>query len=169
MQACEELMLHGQVQFLICHQHALAPSRITPDQFRSVIIGSDALIPVVAPDTEGEPRHSLEASRPDIPYLSYSSESGLGRIVEAHRFAERAPGLTSVFSAHLAASLLGMARDGWGVGWLPQSLCATDIAEGRLVRAGGSDWEIPVAVRLFRPAARQSLAAERFWGLISQI
>lgn len=163
MQACEDLMLHGQTQFVLCHVHGMAPNRFPPDQFRSRMVGGDALVPLVAPDDAGQPRWSLSAGASDLPYLVYSQESGLGRIVQSHRFGERATGLRPVFSAHLAASLLGMARDGWGIAWLPRSLAERELADGRLLRAGDADWEIPVEIRLFRPAARQSPTAEAFW------
>jgi DNA-binding transcriptional LysR family regulator len=68
-----------------------------------------------------------------------------------------------VFSARLAASLMTMAREGRGVAWLPVSLVESEVALGRLVRAGGADLEIPVDIRVFRPTARQSPAAEAFW------
>jgi len=56
-----------------------------------------------------------------------------------------------------------MVRDGRGVAWIPQSLAEQDVAAGRLVRAGDALWDVPVEVRLFRPRARQSPAAEGFW------
>ena len=162
MQACEELMLHGEAQFLLCHHHAAAPSRFG-GQFRSAVVGQDALAPFSAPDADGAPRWSLSDSAEEAPYLAYSDESGLGRIIEAQRFTDRAQGLRVVFSARLAASLMTMARDGRGVAWLPVSLAENDVTQGRLVRAGGADWEAPVDIRVFRPTARQSAAAEAFW------
>ena len=164
MQACEELMLQGQSQFVLCHHHPMAPSRLESPAFASLYVGEDSLVPLVAPDGDGRPRWRLDAETDDLPLLAYSAESGLGRIVAANRFARRAPALEPVFSAQLAATLLGMARGGSGIAWLPASLAADDIARGNLVAAGGEDWAIPVGIRLYRPAARQSAAAERFWG-----
>ena len=80
MQACEELMLHGEAQFLLCHHHAAAPSRFGA-QFRSAVVGRDALAPFTAPDADGAPRWSLSDSTDEVPYLAYSDESGLGRII----------------------------------------------------------------------------------------
>jgi DNA-binding transcriptional LysR family regulator len=165
MAACEELMLQGQAQFLLCHQHARAPSRFEPRHFRSCVVSGDALVPLVAPDAGGRPRWSLDSGA-NLPLLSYTTESGLGRIVAAHHFPDRAPGLETVFSAHLAATLLGMAREGRGVAWLPAGLAAQDLAGGALVRAGGAHWDIAVEIRLFRPTARQSATAERFWSAL---
>ncbi len=162
MQACEELMLQGQSQFVLCHHHPIAPSRLEGAGFASRAVGKDSLVPLTAPDAEGRPLWSLDADQDDLPLLAYSAESGLGRIVAANRFDQRAP-LHPVFSAQLAATLLGMARGGSGIAWLPTSLAADDVARGSLVPAGGPDWAVPVGIRLFRPTARQSVAAERFW------
>jgi DNA-binding transcriptional LysR family regulator len=163
MQACEELMLLGQAQFLLCHHHPLAPGRCTEPHFHSVTVGQDALVPYVAPDDSGAPRWRLGTGAHELPTLSYSAESGLGRIVAARRFQDRESGLRTVFSAHLAAALRGMACDGRGLAWLPATLAQHDFEAGRLVRAGGSEWDVPMEIRVFRPAALQTPAAESFW------
>jgi DNA-binding transcriptional LysR family regulator len=164
MQACEELLLHGQAQFLLCHHHVAAPGRFEAGaQFQSATVGRDALIPLVAPDEAGAPKWRLTEGAAKIPYLAYSEESGLGRIVNAQHFELRTTGLQAVFSARLAATLMTMARQGSGVAWLPASLAEHDIAQGTLVRAADRDWEIEVDIRVFRPGAQQSLAAEAFW------
>ena len=59
-----------------------------------------------------------------------------------------------------------MAREGRGVAWSPQSLVLDDLTAGRLVRAGPEDWDIPIEIRLFRPRAPQSAAAEKFWSIV---
>jgi DNA-binding transcriptional LysR family regulator len=165
MQACEELMLHGQAQFLLCHHHAAAPVRIEAGpQFQSASVGRDALVPLVAPDETGEPKWRLGGTgAEDIPYLAYSEESGLGRIVRAQHYELRVHHLQTVFSAQLAATLMTMARHGRGVAWLPATLAAQDVEQGSLVRAADASWDIEVDIRVFRPSGRQSHAAELFW------
>uniref|UniRef100_UPI0005B29980 LysR substrate-binding domain-containing protein n=1 Tax=Methylobacterium sp. B34 TaxID=95563 RepID=UPI0005B29980 len=151
--------------------HPAAPGRLEAESFRSVVVGGDVLLAVTAPDADGRPRHLLTdgEARP-LPHLSYSRESGMGRILEAVRAARPLPGaLDTVFTSHLAAVLRTLARDGRGVAWLPESLIAEDLARGSLVRAGvpaGDErWTVPVQIRLVRPRARQSKAAETFWTL----
>ncbi|MBP2291782.1 LysR family transcriptional regulator [Azospirillum rugosum] len=166
MQACEQVMLQGQAQFLLCHHHAAAPSRLDTAAFRSARVGEDVLVPVTAPRADGQPLHSLAAG--PLPHLAYSPESGMGRIVRAAQGAFPVPlRLETVFTSHLAAVLRTLARDGRGVAWLPESLIADDLSRGLLVRAGDGAWDIAVEVRLFRPRARQSPAAEAFWALAS--
>jgi len=162
MEACEEQMLLGQAQFMLCHHHASAPGRCNGSAFTSVVVGHDALLPCVGV-VDGSPRWSLVERHVSQPLLTYSEESGLGRILAASDIVSRLPELKSVFSGRLAATLLEMVRDGRGIAWLPETLVRHDLASGTLVRAGGPDWEIPVAIQLIRPSARQSSIVERFW------
>ena len=87
----------------------------------------------------------------------------MGRILRAARITDAAPALDTVFTSHLAAVLRTMALDGRGIAWLPQSLIDADLAAGRLRRAGDAAWEVAIEIRLFRPRARLSEAAEQFW------
>jgi len=123
------------------------------------------LIPVVAATNQGKPRHTLSRrSRARVPLLAYTPESGLGRIVRDQRqSALDAAGADPVFTAHLATVLKSMALDGRGIAWLPQSLMQEELASGRLVDAGGPDWHLPIAIRLFRHRAAGAASAEAFW------
>jgi LysR family transcriptional regulator, hypochlorite-specific transcription factor HypT len=165
LHACEELMLHGQAQFLLCHHHGDAPERFPSGQFRSIVVGADVLVPLSGPDAAGRARWRLPGTR-EAPahYLDYSPESGLGRIIAARREHDpRALALEVVFTSHLAAALLSMARDGRGIAWLPRSLAGDDMAASRLLRAGDESFDIPLDIRLVRPQALQSAAAEELW------
>jgi DNA-binding transcriptional LysR family regulator len=163
MQACEQMMLRGEAQFLLCHTHPDMSSRLETSQFKSIVVGADTLVPLSAPDRNNTPRWSLDGEEP-VKYLAYSAQSGLGRIVAARWGAkDRAAALDTVFTSHLAATLLSMARAGDGVAWLPRTLAEEDISAGLLVEAGNRELEIPIEIRLFRPVARQGQAAETVW------
>ena len=128
-----------------------------------MVVGTDTLVPLSAPDRNGAPRWWLHGGEP-VKYLAYSAQSGLGRIVATRWQArDRAFALETVFTSHLAATLLSMARAGDGVAWLPRTLAEEDISAGLLVEAGNPDLEIPIEIRLFRPVARQSHPAESVW------
>ncbi len=157
LKACEEVMAQGQAQFLLCHHHDSAPSRLDTPQFRWVSVGADALVPV------GKGRMLGEGAA----FLGYNEESGMGRMVAALLKAKGAR-LERVFTSHLATVLQAMARDGRGVAWLPLSLVAEDLAAGRLERAGGPEWDIAMDIRLIRPRSRLSPAAEAFWSLLGE-
>lgn len=164
LEACERIMLAGEVHFLLCHVHPDAPTRFEADRYESLRVGEDVLAPFCASDADGRPRWSLPGSpEAPIPALAYSPASGLGRILAAGRDREAAHTATR-FTSHLAATLTTMAREGHGVAWLPRSVVAEDEARGRLVRAGPARFDIPVEIRLFRSAQRRNGAADALWG-----
>ena len=100
------------------------------------MVGVDTLVPLSAPAGNGVARWRLHGGEP-VKYLAYSAQSGLGRIVAAQWGAkDRAFALETVFTSHLAATLLSMARAGDGVAWLPRTLAEEDISAGLLVEAG---------------------------------
>jgi DNA-binding transcriptional LysR family regulator len=163
---CEALLLESQVQFVLSHAHPQSSSELMAQDFPFVRVGSDVLVPVSAPDAAGEPRWHLEnaSTGAPLPMLSYSPESGLGRILRAVRGAawERRP-THSVLQAHLASVLRTMALNGRGIAWLPRSLIAEDLACGRLVEAASRDEPIELEIRLYRDRSPLGKAAEDFW------
>lgn len=167
MTGCERLIQQGQAQFLLCHHHPSTPVSFRPNYFTWIDIGRDVLVPVSAPalDTPMRPRFSLPG-RPDAPalYLAFGEVSGMGRILAStHALDGPSMWLTPRFTAHVATVLAAMARAGRGLAWLPTSLIARDLADGGLVRAGDETWDVPIDIRLYRPRARQTVAAEAFW------
>ena len=171
MAACERVLLAGDADFLLCHARSGVPTRLTPGAFTHLVVGSDQLVPVSAPDPSGTPHWKLPGV-PSAPVrlLAYSSASGLGRILEAtQREFAPPPSLDPVFTSPLAAALHTMCRQGQGMAWLPRTMAAEDLARGRLVEAGGEDFSITLEVRLVRPVRRQSKTAEGFWAAISRL
>ncbi|WP_165184506.1 LysR family transcriptional regulator [Caulobacter soli] len=172
MAGCERLMMQGQAQFLLCHHHPSTPVSFRPNYFTSIDVGRDVLIPVSAtmagvPD---QPRFALPGRLgAPVPYLAFSEVSGMGRILaSAHALEGPSMWLSPSFTAHVATVLAAMARAGRGLAWLPMSLISRDLEEGSLVRAGDETWDVPIDIRLFRPRARQTVAAEAFWTRLKQ-
>ena len=169
MEGCEEIMLGGEVDFLLCHYHADAPTRFEADQFQRISVGSDTLVAVCAPDAEGHGLWPLATtSERTSRLLAYSQASGLGRILSAQQGKRGgADGLETVFTSHHAATLMTMALEGHGVAWLPQTLVEDELAHGRLVRAGPEAADIPVEIRLFRSCDTRNSAADGLWALLN--
>jgi DNA-binding transcriptional LysR family regulator len=169
LQACEQVMLQGQAQFLLCHHHPAVPGRLGADQFLSRCIGHDRLLPVSAP-LDGKPRFSLSGrSGQPIPWLAYNPESGLGRIAAAASNMVKAQSvLEPVFTSHLAAVLRAIALEGRGIAWLPLSLIEQDLNRGTLCRAADESWDISMEISLFRSSARLAPTAEQFWRLLGE-
>jgi len=160
MVACERRMIEGKAQFLLCHHHDAASTEMGSD-FRAVRLGCDRLIPVAAPAL-------LKDTDPSAaPQLAFTAESGMGRILASARApGGRIPPRHPVFTSHLASVLTAMARDGRGITWTALSLVKDDLDGGRLMRADPADEGVEIEIRLWRPRARQSAAAEAFWARI---
>ena len=60
-----------------------------------------------------------------------------------------------------------MALTGRGVAWLPQSLIADDLAQGRLVLAGAPSLDITIEICLFRAVHGLGRAAEHFPSVVT--
>ena len=171
MAACEQVMLRGEAQFLLCHHHPAAASFLMSDQFHNLPVGADRLLPVSAPEAGGTaPLFSLSApSDTPVPLLSFSGESGIGRILAATRAVEESGArLSPSFTSHLASVLVAMARAGRGLAWAPMSLVADDLARGTLVRAAPAERDVAIEIRLYRARARQSPPAERLWAALAR-
>ncbi|WLS79640.1 LysR family transcriptional regulator [Erwinia pyri] len=170
MRACERMLNQGETQFLLCHYHPHMHLNLDMGRYFSVRVGTDWLKPYSSamPGNQGEaakPRWSVENKKP-FPLLSYSNESGLGRIIASTASVNRRKrGMEVVFTSDLAATLQVMVRSGDGVAWLPDSLAALEVSNGTLCPAASeqSDLCIPVEIRLYRPAGKLSRAAEELW------
>ena len=165
MEACEQIMLCGEVHFLLCHHDGKTATRLDATRYPSLTVGTDTLLPVSAADANGRPCWSMPGT-PQRPtrILGYSPASGLGRILAAHTCgAIDQLSLETVFTSQLAATLLIMARDGQGAAWLPLSMVEEDLRLGRLVRAAPHDGDIPIEIRLFRSPDCRNTAADALW------
>lgn len=165
MEACEQAIASGEVQFLLCHWNDGMKLLLDLDRYPSVTVGKDRLAVVSAPDKDKRPIWPL----PGIPtrptkLLEYASASGLGRILDSTPARSKQRGSTeTVFTSHLAAALLAMARDGQGAAWLPLTLAQNDLDHGTLVRAADPEMDVPVEIRLFRSADHRNRAADALW------
>lgn len=164
--ACEDHLAGGKVHFYLGHELPEYSPQLTSQRFTSTVIGEDTLIPVHAPDliTLSKRRKS------SIPLLSYSDQSGLGKILHnSSQFQSIRHTLRSVFSSHLATVLKIMAISGKGVAWLPKNVIETELSNGTLIPFGGDDHQIPTNIRLFRPTSQQSTSIETLWSLASKV
>lgn len=166
MQRCEALLLESQVQFLLTHSHSNVEGALDKEKYPFAVVGKDTLIPVSAPNKAGNPQFTLDkaTAKNPIRLLSYSQESGIGRIVnEMHNKLTDSLPTQNIFTAHLASVLRTMALDARGIAWLPETLIAEDVANGKLVEAAPHNWCIEMEIRLYRDKATMSKAGELFW------
>ena len=179
---CEKLLLDAQVQFLLTHYHASLVSRLDTDRFQRIELDTDVLVPISAPGANGRAQAN-RASR------QIEREAAL-RFTRRVRRAAALPRLSSRFGrrphrlrvprdqgsggsacpdilgAGHAADRHGAAGTRCHLG--SRNLVADDLANGRLLRAGGAEWDIDISISLFRSRARMTNAAERFWSAAQQ-
>ncbi len=170
MEACEQAMVSGEVHFLLCHWRDGMTLHLDPDRYCSIRVGQDTLTAVSAPDDEGRPIWRIPGTK-EAPtrLLGYSPASGLGRILASQPSpASRDDGIETVFTSHLAATLLAMARDGRGAAWWPLTVVKDDLEAGRLVRAAGGALDLAIDIRLFRSPDCRNRASDELWELLSR-
>ena len=163
--ACEELLIQGQVQFLLCHGHASVRTAVDEAGFPCQVLKGDVLVPVSAPNADGQPRYRMVDGQPGTePVLMYDRQSGLGHIVHSllkDEIDERS--LNVVFTSHHAVLLKTMALEGRGMAWLPRSLIQTELTSGALVEAAAGLRHVTLEIRLFRQKADLPGAAQAVW------
>lgn len=165
---CIQLLQRGECHFLITYTHPVIQMHLPPDHFTAKLMLKDKLVPVTLPDSSGQPVDRLPGSADEpVHYLGYSEGSAIGRVVE-HLIAEHSGTLhlKRVFVSHMAAVLKAMSTEGRGLAWLPESHLTQELANGTLVRAGDSRWEIPVDVRMIRSSDPLPEASEALWALL---
>lgn len=56
MAVCEQMLLQGQAQFLLCHRHSAVEVLLPPNNFQFLVVGHDRLLAVTGVDEKGDPR-----------------------------------------------------------------------------------------------------------------
>jgi DNA-binding transcriptional LysR family regulator len=165
MHNCVQALIEGDVDFALIFVHPEMPIVIDPVRFAALPVGADRLVPLCAPKAKGSsPRFALSArAGKALPHLAYGPDAFLGRAVEI-KLRER-PGcrLHAVYENAMAEALKAMALAGHGLTWLPETSAAEELKTGRLVRAGGPAWDIPLGVRLYRTPERGNPQVEAIW------
>ncbi len=155
----------GVVDFFICYEDPSGTIYHYTEKFQSHILGTETLVPVVSPDSEGKPRCWLPSCKPGsrIPYVHTNSRPSIWPI--KHHLKKRYGDLefVSVYEASIATALRAMVVEDYGVAWIPNSIVAEDLANGRLVRAGKDDDDIHLDIKIYRYEQNTEPRTEKFW------
>lgn len=152
---CVQALVEGGYDFLLTFHHANVPVPLDADAFPYQVVGQDAFVAVRRPVAPG-----VEADVP--PLLAYAPNSFLGRVAASaqDQAGMAPPRVVHVNENAMAESLKHMALEGHGMAWLPRSLVAEELSQGRLVTLGAT---IPLEVRLYRNARRTRQVVEAVW------
>ena len=171
MDSCARYLTQGLCHFMLCITHRDADLGFDQSLFDSVVVGTDNLIPVSAPDADGAPLHALPGtSESPVKYLYFSEASALGQIVDAMLARHDEPVFVKKDSSSpLAGALKSMAENGLGVTWIAAMLARIAIRDGSLVQVGDDSWRIPVEIRMFRSRGLLPPVAENFWKSVAPV
>lgn len=152
------------VDLFVCYDDPSAGFNTDPARFTSLKLGSETLVPVVAPDANGAPLWWLP-DRPTgpVPYLHTGNTLSLWPI-KAH-LEKRYGDLTfcTVYETSIATAMKAMAIEGYGVAWIPRAIVADDLTAGRLVRAASRADDIAVDIKVFRCTDFDAPRVAAFW------
>lgn len=161
-------LTEGATDLLIVYHHPQLPVLLDPKRFPHLTLATEKMQPFSAPLPSGAPKFRLPGPEgAPLPFLSYSSGTYLGQVVEMILLNMGEPArLTRTFDTHMAESLKAMVLASHGLGWLPQTSAEREVKEGRLVAAGSSRWTCQLEIRLHRLADRGNERVERIWRLL---
>jgi DNA-binding transcriptional LysR family regulator len=160
----------GIEDFFICYEDPTGNISNDTKKFCSHKLGTEFLVPVVSPDSDGKPACWLPSCKPgsSVPYLLTKSKPSLWPI--KHHLETRYSDLVfiPVYEASIATALKDMVIEGYGVAWIPNSIIVDDLATGTLVRAAEESDDILVDIKIYRYEQNTEPRAEKFWQIIMQ-
>ncbi|ROP62758.1 DNA-binding transcriptional LysR family regulator [Enterobacter sp. BIGb0383] len=157
----------GESDFLLTYAHDAVSLIHQLDPYPMLQLGREWAIPVCRPDSSGQPLYPIDNKGKPIPWLSYGSHSFFAHAL-AQMLSEHPLPLEPVYENGMSVNLKAMVLAGGGVAWLPLSLVHEELSSGALVRAGSDDWEIKLAIRLYRQPVLRNPEAEQLWQRIQQ-
>ncbi|TFH86158.1 LysR family transcriptional regulator [Billgrantia azerbaijanica] len=157
------VLREGNCDLMLAYHDPYATMQLDAEVFPSFSIGQVKMVPVSLPDDAGRPRFSLDDPAP-IPYLAYTQGAFLGRSVRM--LLKNDPlrlRLRTVYETAMAEGLKGMVMQGVGLAWIPDFCIREELNGGRLVRAGGEKWDVPLEIRLYRCSLVHKPGVEKLW------
>ena len=157
----------GEVEFFICYEDPSEIRLYDMKKYASLQLGIETLVPIVSPDSKGKPRWWLPSNPQGvIPYLQTKFTHSLWPV--KHHLDDRYGHLQFliVYEATIATALSQMAREGYGVAWVPLSTVASDLQSGQLVRAGDENDNIELPINIYRNTNIIAPHAEKFWQVL---
>jgi DNA-binding transcriptional LysR family regulator len=160
-------LVEGECDFLLTYAHDDVPMLLDPETFEHCSLGRENIVAVSAPDAQGGPAHRIEASRKPFAYVAYQRGSFFGQLLDGG-IATRLPPFERVHVGSMSVGLKAMATAGWGIAFVPESLASEELEQGRLVRAAGREWDIPVDIRLYRSRKNRRQVVTRLWSALGR-
>ena len=164
---CYALLMTKQVDFILIHQSENEQVPTPDGVFEQCHLDQERFVPVYA--TRELPRFRAEYTKGDVSVIAYPADSFLGQVTNREIFSHIWHTTTIHKKAETALTLaaLPLSTAGVGVAWLPYSIAASDLANGKLTDLSDI---LPtcglsiVAIRLNDPA---SISNDAAWDIIT--
>jgi DNA-binding transcriptional LysR family regulator len=161
---CIEAVTAGACDLMLCYSHPIVPTAVDISRYPSLRLANDRILPVCAPDGAGRPLYDIETTGAALPYLCYTPDSFLGRIVQKVVDREEISArLDFSYENSMSEALKAAALQRQGLAWLPESAIRRELAEGSLVQSGGDRLVMTLDIRLYRAAERSRKEVQRLW------
>jgi DNA-binding transcriptional LysR family regulator len=163
-------MTEAEYDFLIASTHADVPVLLDPQDYPSLVIGHDRLIPVSVPNQDMQPKHNLPGTaKAPSSLLAYPESAYFGRLVTALMKRQAVVCyLEDRYMNSFADAIRSMALEGSGLAWLPESMIVEDLAMGRFVVVPGDEWIIDLDIRIYRNLASSRPQVNMLWDYFLQ-
>ena len=147
-------IVEGGCDLLLCYHHPRQPVQLDAGRYDMVVLGNEALRPYARCDKSGVPDFLLPGTaHAPLPFLSYTSNAYLGRMVELMLSDAKKPlHFAKRYETDMAEGLKMMALEGHGIAFLPESAVTREVKQKQLARADGgqTEWEVNMEIRLYR-------------------
>jgi DNA-binding transcriptional LysR family regulator len=147
-------IVEGGCDLLLCYHHPRQPVQLDSSRYDMLTLGSEALRAYARCNKAGVPDFMLPGTvKAPLPFLSYTSNAYLGRMVELILSdAKRPLYLQKCYETDMAEGLKMMALEGRGIVFLPESSATREVRQKQLAQADGgqSGWEVNMEIRLYR-------------------
>ena len=147
-------LVEGGCDLLLCYHHPRQPVQLDPSRYDMLVLGTEALRAYARCDRAGVPDYLLPGSaRTPLPFLSYTTNAYLGRMVELILADAKMPlYLQKCYETDMAEGLKMMALEGHGVVFLPESSVGRELRQKQLALADGGNaaWQVTMEIRLYR-------------------
>jgi LysR family transcriptional regulator, hypochlorite-specific transcription factor HypT len=162
---CVEMLLNGACHILMCYRNDAVPDPLSASGCEGMAIDRDRLLLVSIPNSNGLPLHNVGALHsPRVPFLNYAPDAFLGKVTASLlNSAEPRLNLELRYESAFAEAVRAQTLTGAGVSWLPQSLIAGDLKEGRLVAAGHNLPKAALEIWMYKSTKDRSSIVESLW------
>lgn len=163
-------LVEGGCDLLLAYHHPHLPIQLDETRYAYVPLGAERVLPFSACDKRGHAIFRLPGkdTRP-LPFLGYAAGAFLGHVVEMILLNAPEPYyLQRCFETHMSEALKAMVMEGHGLAWLPESSVTREVADRRLLCAGGEAWTTQLEIRIYRALDNKKPVVEKLWAYLTR-